>query len=92
MAMGAIEAVEEAGKKLNEDIIVVSIDGAKFALQAIKDNKLGASVTCNPSFGPLAFDTLEGYAKGEAIPTWVVVHDVLYDASNTTQDAIDKAF
>jgi ribose transport system substrate-binding protein len=92
MAMGAIEAVQEAGKQLNQDIIVVSIDGARFALQAIKDNKLGASVTCNPSFGPLAFDTLQSAARGDAIPSWVVVHDVLFDASNTTDDAIAKAF
>lgn len=41
---------------------------------------------------PLAFDTLEKAARGEDIPSWVVVEDVLHDASNTTDDAIARAF
>jgi galactofuranose transport system substrate-binding protein len=92
MAMGAIAAIEEAGKRPNQDIVVVSIDGARFALEAIRDDKLGASVTCSPSFGPLAFDTLEKAARGEDIPSWVVVEDILYDATNITDEAIAQAF
>jgi ribose transport system substrate-binding protein len=67
MAIGAIAALEAAGKKPGEDVTIVSIDGSKDALQAIIDGKLGATVECNPRFGPKAYETLEQYAAGEEI-------------------------
>ena len=52
MALGAITAIEAAGKVPGKDILVVSIDGEKDAVQAIIDGKLGATCECNPRFGP----------------------------------------
>src|SRR5205085_8635194 len=40
MALGAIQAIEEAGKVPGKDIKVVSIDGGKAALQAVADGKI----------------------------------------------------
>ncbi len=68
MAIGAIAALEAAGKMPGKDVIIVSIDGTRDALQAIIDGKMGATVECNPCFGPKAFDTVERYAKGEKHP------------------------
>lgn len=82
MAMGAIAAVEAAGKVPGKDITIVSIDGTRDALQAIVDGKMGATVECNPRFGPKAFETLAAYAKGETIPPWVKNVDKFFDASN----------
>jgi ribose transport system substrate-binding protein len=82
MAMGAIAAVEAAGKVPGKDITIVSIDGTRDALQAIVDGKMGATVECNPRFGPKAFETLAAYAKGEQIPPWVKNVDKFFDASN----------
>jgi ABC-type sugar transport system substrate-binding protein len=86
MALGAIAALEAAGKVPGKDVIVVSIDGEKDALQAIIDGKLGASVECNPRFGPSAFDTFEKYAKGESIPTNIINPDNFYDISNAAKE------
>src|SRR3954471_15274979 len=72
MAIGAIAAVEAAGKKPGKDIIIVSVDGTRDALQAIVDGKMLATVECNPKFGPKAFETLARYAKGEKIEPWVI--------------------
>mgnify|MGYP006176738807 CR=1 FL=1 len=44
MAIGAIQALELAGRKPGEDVLVVSIDGTRDALQAIIDGKLVISV------------------------------------------------
>ncbi len=68
MAIGAISAIEAAGKKPGKDILVVSIDGEKDGLQAIIDGKMGATVECNPKFGPAAFSAAIKYSKGEKIP------------------------
>ena len=82
MALGAISAIEAAGKKAGKDIVVVSIDGEKDALQAIIDGKLSASCECSPFFGPAAYDTLAKYAAGEVIPAKIINTDRFYDASN----------
>lgn len=91
MAIGAISALEAAGKVPGKDVIIVSIDGEKDALQAIIDGKLGATVECNPRFGPTAFDTLEAYANGETIPAKIINPDNFYDISNAAAE-IDTAF
>lgn len=82
MAIGAIAALEAAGKVPGKDVIVVSIDGTKDAAQAIVDGKMGATVECNPKFGPKAFETMMKYASGETFPAKIVNPDRFFDKSN----------
>ena len=85
MAIGAIAALEAAGKKPGQDVMIVSIDGTRDALQAIIDGKMLATVECNPKFGPKAFQTLASYGKGELIKPWVINDDRFFDKSNAAQ-------
>jgi galactofuranose transport system substrate-binding protein len=91
MALGAIAAIEAAGKVPGKDILVVSIDGEKDAIQAIVDGKLGCSCECNPRFGPAAFKILYDYANGEKIPPMIINPDNFYDASNA-KEALPNAY
>ncbi len=91
MALGAINALEARGKVPGTDVILVSIDGNRDALQSIVDGKLGASVECNPRFGPASFDILERYAAGEEIPTIIINPDRFFDASNAAE-FVDEAY
>jgi galactofuranose transport system substrate-binding protein len=85
MALGAITALEAAGRHPGKDITLVSIDGEKDGLQAIIDGKLGATVECNPRFGPGSFQAAVDYAAGKPVPPIVVNQDHFYDASNAAQ-------
>jgi galactofuranose transport system substrate-binding protein len=85
MAIGAIAALEEAGRKPGEDVIVVSIDGENAELDAILDGTLGASVESSPFFGPIAFETMDKYIAGEDIPDWTKVEDRFFDKSNAAE-------
>jgi ribose transport system substrate-binding protein len=85
MAIGAIEALKAAGLKPGSDVTIVSVDGERAGLEAIDRGELGATVECNPRFGPLAFDTIEKFRKGEAIPPKIVVPDRFFDKSNAKQ-------
>jgi ABC-type sugar transport system substrate-binding protein len=85
MAIGAIAALQEAGRKPGEDVILVSIDGENAALDAILDGTLGASVESSPFFGPIAFETMAKYIAGEDIPDWVKVEDRFFDKSNAAE-------
>lgn len=90
MAIGAIAAVEAAGKVPGKDILIVSIDGEKDGLQAIIDGKLGATVECNPKFGPAAYAAAMAYAKGEAIPATMTNKDRFFDISNAAASIADS--
>lgn len=85
MALGAIAAIEAGGKVPGTDIVVVSIDGSRDALQAIVDGKLGATVECNPRFGPAAFETMAQYAAGEQIPATIINPDRFFDSTNAEE-------
>ena len=86
MAMGAIAALEAAGKVPGKDVLVLSIDGGKEAVQAVVDGKIAAVVECNPRFGLKAFETMQRYAKGEKIDPILVNEDKFYDASNAAAE------
>lgn len=91
MAIGAIQALELAGRKPGDDVLVVSIDGTRDALQAIIDGKMGVTVESSPFFGPLACEVMTRYANGEEIEHWVQVKDRIFTAENAA-DHIDEAY
>jgi len=91
MAIGAIQALELAGRKPGEDVLIVSIDGTRDALQAIMDGKMGVTVESSPFFGPLACDVMNRYANGETIEPWVQVEDRIFTIENAAQH-IDEAY
>lgn len=85
MALGAIQALKAAGRKPGQDVIVVSVDGQKSALQSIIDGELGATVESNPRFGTLAYDTFERFRRKEQIPAKIILEDKFFDKSNAAQ-------
>ena len=92
MAIGAIAALEAAGRKAGrDDCLVFSIDGGREAVQLVVDGKIEAVVECNPRFGPKAFDTAVAYANGETIPATIINPDQMYTPENA-KDLLDTAY
>ena len=81
MALGAIQAIEQAGLKPGTDILVISIDGVKAAFEAMVAGQLNATVECNPLLGPAAFDAVTRAVAGETLPKWIKVEDKLFEQS-----------
>ncbi len=79
MALGAIQAIEAAGKKPGKDIIIVSVDGVKDAFTAMVNGKLNCSVECNPLLGPQLFDAVEKLVAGQPIPKRIFSKEGVYD-------------
>ena len=88
MALGAIQAIEAAGKKPGTDIIIVSIDGVHDAFQAMLDGKLNCSVECNPLLGPQLFNVVEKLKKGESVPKRVQTEEGVFDQSQVTPEVL----
>jgi ABC-type sugar transport system substrate-binding protein len=91
MALGAIQALKDAGKRPGKDVQVVSVDGSRDAIEAIIRGELGATIETNPRFGPLAMDTIQRFIDGKPIPTKVIVKDRLFDRSNA-RDYVEYAY
>jgi ABC-type sugar transport system substrate-binding protein len=91
MTMGALSAIQAAGKVPGKDIMVVGCDGGKEVVQQVVDGKVAFVVECNPRMGPKAFEVLQRYAAGEPIEAWVKNPDRAYDASNAAAD-VGKAW
>jgi ABC-type sugar transport system substrate-binding protein len=79
MALGATQAIEEAGLKPGTDIIIVSIDGIKPIFEAIAGGKANCTVECNPLLGPTVFETLDAIRAGDKPEKKIVMKDDLYD-------------
>ena len=91
MAIGAIQALESAGRKPGKDVLVVSIDGTRDALKAIVEGKMGVTVESSPFFGPLACKTMKRYAAGEKIEPWIKVEDRIFTKAYAAEH-IDSAY
>lgn len=89
MALGAIQALEAAGMRPGEDVVVISIDGVRAAFDAMVAGKLNATVECNPLLGPMAFDAVEKAVKGDDLPKKTIVEDRVFDRANAA-DVIDS--
>ncbi|MGA2231935.1 MAG: ABC transporter substrate-binding protein [Tepidisphaeraceae bacterium] len=89
MALGAIQAMEEAGIKPGKDILVVSIDGVHDCLAAILAGKINCCVECNPLLGPKVLDTIQDVVAGKPVEKRVVVDETLFDETNVTQAVLD---
>jgi simple sugar transport system substrate-binding protein len=78
MAIGAIQAIEEAGFKPGTDITIVSIDGVKGAFEAMIAGKLNVTVECNPLLGPQLMDAVKEVAAGRPIPRRIVTEEGVF--------------
>lgn len=92
MALGAIQAIKEAGKKPGKDIMVVSVDGEKAMVQAIADGDANCTVECKPLLGPALFDAAEKVAKGESVPKTTYSKEELFDQSNAKEAVASRQY
>jgi ABC-type sugar transport system substrate-binding protein len=82
MALGAIQAIEEAGYKPGVDIKIVSVDAAKVALEAIKAGKINASIECNPLLGPQFLELALKVVNGEEVAKRVFSQESVFNMDN----------
>ncbi len=83
MAVGAIQAIKEAGLKPGEDILVVSIDAVPDIFKAMADGEANATVELTPNMAGPAFDALEAYWKdGTMPPKFIQTESALYTMSD----------
>jgi simple sugar transport system substrate-binding protein len=81
MALGAIQAIEEAGLKPGVDIVVISIDGTKGAFEAMAAGKQNVVIECNPLLGPQLMQAAKDVVAGKTLPKRILTNETVYTAS-----------
>ncbi|MEN4477010.1 ABC transporter substrate-binding protein [Mycolicibacterium cosmeticum] len=79
MGLGAMEAIEAAGKVPGKDIKIVAIDATHDGMQALADGKFNYIVECNPLLGPQLMDLVKKVAAGDQVPPRIVTPDEAFD-------------
>jgi simple sugar transport system substrate-binding protein len=92
MALGAIQAIKEAGLKPGKDIIIVSIDAVKGAFQAIVAGELNCTVECSPLLGPQAVQAVHDLMDGKKLPARIWTIEGIFDASNAAKELPNRQY
>ncbi|HGY1014405.1 TPA: galactofuranose ABC transporter, galactofuranose-binding protein YtfQ [Aeromonas salmonicida subsp. smithia] len=83
MAIGAIQAIKEAGLKPGKDIKIISIDGVPDIFKAMIAGEANASVELTPNMAGPAFDALLAYKKdGSLPPKHIKTASILFQADS----------
>jgi ABC-type sugar transport system substrate-binding protein len=71
-AIGAIQAIEEAGLKPGTDIKVLGLDATADGFKYLISGQLNADVECNPLLAPQVYEAVLKAMNGDTtVPTWV---------------------
>lgn len=91
MAVGAIQAIKEAGLKPGTDIKVVSIDAVPDIFKAMADKEANATVELTPNMAGPAFDALEAFKKDGTIPPkQIITESKLYTQADDPMNVYEE--
>lgn len=91
MAVGAIQAIKEAGLKPGTDIIVVSIDAVPDIFQAMAAGEANATVELTPNMAGPALDALDAFLKDGTKPAkWIQTESKLYTQADDPQKVYEE--
>lgn len=92
MALGVIDAIEEAGKTCGEDgdIIVISFGGSKAGIEAVKEGKLNVTFECSPDQGPKAAELIQRLESDISIDKEQYVEETYFDGTMDLDEIIEN--
>jgi ABC-type sugar transport system substrate-binding protein len=92
MAIGAIQAIKEAGKVPGKDIKVVSIDGIKDMFDAMSKGEANHTVECNPLIGPQVMQIAKDLIAGKKVDHRIVTPDKEFNADQAKTELPNRKY
>jgi galactofuranose transport system substrate-binding protein len=92
MAIGAIQAIEEAGLKPGKDIAIISIDGVRGAFEAMKAGKLNVTVECNPLLGPQLMELAKDVVAKKPVEKRITVKEGVFTADMAAKELPNRKY
>jgi ABC-type sugar transport system substrate-binding protein len=85
MGLGAIEAIEAAGKVPGKDIKIVTVDAVKDGMTALSQGKINFIVECSPLLGPQLMDVAKKVKSGESVPKRILTEETTFTAEQAKE-------
>ncbi|WP_425560406.1 ABC transporter substrate-binding protein [Luedemannella flava] len=92
MGLGALEAIEAAGKKPGTDITIITIDAVKDGMQALADGKFNFIAECSPLLGPQLMDLVKKVKNGEAVEPRIVTNETTFTQEQAKAALPDRKY
>ncbi len=85
MGLGAIEAIEAAGKKPGTDIKIITVDAVHDGMQALADGKINFIVECSPLLGPQLMDLAKKVTAGDEVEPRILTEETTFDQAQAKE-------
>ncbi|MCR4922599.1 MAG: ABC transporter substrate-binding protein [Lachnospiraceae bacterium] len=90
-AFGAIEAIEEYGRKVGKDIrkgeiLVISFDSTRIGLKKTLEGKIALNVECNPDYGPSLTQIVMDIEEGKTVSKDLYLEENLFSTVDSIKD------
>lgn len=92
MGLGAIEAIEAAGKVPGQDIQIITVDAVRDGMQALADGKINFIVECNPLLGDQLMELAQQVLDGEEVPERVVTEETTFTQEQAAEVLPDRQY
>ncbi|MHA7964854.1 ABC transporter substrate-binding protein [Paenibacillus sp. CAU 1782] len=92
MALGAIQAIEAAGLKPGEDIIIISVDGVKDGFIAASEGKINFIVECNPLLGPQLMQAVQDVVDGKPVEKRIVTEEGVFTSEDAKRELPNRKY
>ncbi|GAA6142079.1 ABC transporter substrate-binding protein [Hydrogenophaga sp. 5NK40-0174] len=92
MAIGAIQAIEEAGLRPAKDITIISIDAVKGAFEAMIAGKLNVTVECSPLLGDQLMSVVKDVKAGKSVPKRIVTKEGIFPMEVAKQELPNRKY
>ena len=92
MAIGAIQAIEEAGLKPGKDIVIISIDGVRGAFEAMLAGKLNVTIECNPMLGPQLMQLARDVVAGKTVERRITTIEGVFPAELAAKELPNRRY
>ncbi|WP_239143974.1 ABC transporter substrate-binding protein [Actinoplanes philippinensis] len=92
MGLGAVIALEAAGKKPGSAPKIVTVDGTKAALQGLADGKLTYVIECSPEIGEPLMSVVVDLFHGGRVPKRIPSEKAVFDAETAAEALLDRTY
>ncbi|MEU4242474.1 ABC transporter substrate-binding protein [Actinoplanes sp. NPDC026619] len=92
MGLGAVAAIEEAGKRPGKDIKIATIDAIHDGLVALSTGKINFIAECNPLTGPQLMELIQDVFLGIEVPKQVDTKETVFFPETVQEYINDRKY
>ncbi|MER2183690.1 MAG: ABC transporter substrate-binding protein [Clostridia bacterium] len=91
MTLGVLDVIEKSGGSAS-DFIIITVDGEKDAVNALKEGKINCVVQCTPHLGPSVMELVADLENGKDLPKVFHPEEGVFSDFDNLEDPVVEGF